>query len=155
MLLRPRRLAFLPLFDEKASRVLEGDDTSPFTTPLWILPEYLLCSAPLVSRFSDGGCSSRGTALTLPDFRMPFWVKDDGPSADALFQGGDSGFRFKIDAPSLTRRFFVGGPSVGGSSRWPFVCGMLLSSFEISDVSVSKPSGLPSLREEVAKPWLG
>lgn len=47
-------------------------------------------------RFSEGGCSSSGIEFVRPDFLTPFSVKEEGPSAMARFQGGDS---FLILAP--------------------------------------------------------
>jgi hypothetical protein len=99
----------------------------PLVLPYLLLAEYAFC-APRVCLFEEGGCSSRGIWFVLPDLRIPSCVKEDGPSAIAFFQGGDSGFRRGLGTPSPVRRLLLGGsPSVTSFPPCPLVCGIVSS----------------------------
>lgn len=91
-----------------------GDEATAFPPPATFLFTTDFCAAR-VFRLSDGGCNSRGTALTREDLRFPSCRNEVGPSTPTFFQGGDGGRgveRRELSGPA-SFRLFEGGPSVG------------------------------------------
>lgn len=73
-------------------------------------------------RDAGGDWESRRARLMRPDLRLPFSVKEVGPSAPAFFHGGDSSFLPLMRAAdgggvdSWRRRLLDGGPSSASAS---------------------------------------